>query len=236
MDDSHRPAWRITAVLFVAQCLASAAFIATSTVGAIAGAGLSGEKGWAGVPAAFSTLAGAGAAFLWGILMDRIGRRRALVLGLVIGACGAALSVAGISRGSFLLFLAGMMLIGVASAAVTLARFVAAEVHAPETRGRAVSYVVLGGTAGAIGGPLLVIPSGRLAMSAGTSELAGAFAAAVILLLAAGAVIAALLRPEPLTLVASSSQAASTAASAPAAPSAGPSLPPAPPAPLRSIR
>jgi MFS family permease len=60
--------------------------------------------------------------------------------------------------------------------------------------------VVLGGTVGAIGGPLLVMPSGQLAMSAGTGELAGAFAAAVVLLLAAGAVVAAALRPEPLSL------------------------------------
>jgi MFS family permease len=94
-----------------------------------------------------------------------------------------------------------MMLVGVANAAVTLSRFVAAEVQVPERRGRAVSTVVLGGTFGAIGGPLLVMPAGRLAVHAGTGELAGAFGAAVLLLLAAGAVVGAALRPEPLTLV-----------------------------------
>jgi predicted MFS family arabinose efflux permease len=78
---------------------------------------------------------------------------------------------------------------------------VAAEVQVPERRGRAVSTVVLGGTVGAIGGPLLVMPSGHLAMQAGTGELAGAFGAAVLLLLAAGAVVVAALRPEPLKLV-----------------------------------
>lgn len=200
MHEPDRSARRITAVLFAAQCLASAAFIATSTVSAIAGSALSGNKSWAGVPAAVSMLAGSGASFLWGVLMDRIGRRSALALGIVFGACGAALSVAAIALGSFIAFLGGMMLVGVANAAVTLSRFVAAEVHTPETRGRAVSYVVLGGTVGAIGGPLLVMPSGRLAMAAGTNELAGAFAAAAILLLIAGAVVSAALRPEPLTL------------------------------------
>jgi MFS family permease len=201
MHDSDRPARRITVVLFAAQCLCSAGFIATSTVGAIAGTALSGNMSWAGVPAAVSMLAGSGASFLWGVLMDRIGRRSALALGILLGACGAALSVAAIALGSFLMFLGGMMLVGIANAAVNLARFVAAEVHTPETRGRAVSYVVLGGTVGAIGGPLLVMPSGHVAMVAGTSELAGAFAAAVILLLIAGAVVVAALRPEPLTLV-----------------------------------
>jgi MFS family permease len=194
------PAWRITGVLFGAQCLASAAFIATSTVAAIAGAALSGQRSWAGLPAAISTLAGSGAAFAWGFLMDRIGRRRALALGLLLGALGAAMSVNAIAVGSFPLFLAGMVLNGVANAAVTLSRFVAAEVHAPEARGRALSYVVLGGTVGAIGGPLLVIPAGHLAMNAGTAELAGPFGAAVLLLLAAGLVVFSALRPEPLTI------------------------------------
>ena len=201
MQESDPLARRITTVLFLTQCLASAAFIATSTVGAIAGTAISGNESWAGVPAAVSMLAGSGASFLWGLLMDRIGRRPSLAIGLFLGACGAALSVAAIARGSFLLFLGGMCLVGIANAAVNLSRFVAAEVHTPETRGRAVSYVVLGGTVGAIGGPLLVMPSGRAAVAAGTSELAGAFAAAVALLLAAGVVIAVALRPEPLSLV-----------------------------------
>ncbi len=201
MEERSTDARRITAVLFAAQCLASAAFIATSTVSAIAGTALSGQRGLAGVPAAASTLAGAGAAFLWGLLMDKLGRRPSLALGLLFGVAGAGLCIWGITAGSFPVFVGGMMLVGVAQAAVTLSRFIAAEVQVPERRGRAVSTVVLGGTVGAIGGPLLVMPSGHLAMQAGTSDLAGAFGAAVFLLLAAGAVVAAALRPEPLTLV-----------------------------------
>lgn len=201
MEEHSAAARRITTVLFIAQCLASAAFIATSTVSAIAGTALSGQRSLAGVPTAASTLAGAGAAFLWGLLMDRMGRRPSLALGLLFGAAGSGLCIWGITSGSFPTFVGGMMLVGVANAAVTLSRFVAAEVQVPERRGRAVSTVVLGGTVGAIGGPLLVMPAGRLAMHAGTGELAGAFGAAVLLLLAAGAVVGAALRPEPLTLV-----------------------------------
>jgi MFS family permease len=201
MENHPEAARRITGVLFAAQCLASAAFIATSTVSAIAGMSLSGQRSLAGVPAAASTLAGSGAAFLWGLLMDRMGRRPSLALGLLFGAAGSALCIWGITAGSFLIFVGGMMLVGVANAAVTLSRFVAAEVNSPERRGRAVSTVVLGGTVGAIAGPLLVTPAGHIAMQAGTGELAGAFGAAVLLLLLAGAVIAAALRPEPLTLV-----------------------------------
>src|SRR5271157_3502990 len=112
--DVPRAARRITTVLFAAQCLASAAFIATSTVSAIAGVALSGQRSLAGVPAAASTLAGSGAAFLWGMLMDRLGRRPALVMGLIFGAVGSALCIWGITAGSFLVFAGGMMLIGVA--------------------------------------------------------------------------------------------------------------------------
>ncbi len=195
---------RITGVLFAAQCLASAAFIATSTVAAIVGTELSGQRSLAGLPAAASILAGSGAAYVWGLLMDRMGRRPSLALGIFFGALGAALSTWGISEGSFVLFVGGMMLVGVAQAAVTLSRFVAAEVNTPERRGRAVSTVVLGGTVGAVGGPLLVGPTGHLALQAGTDELAGAFGAAVLLLIAAGVVVFAALRPEPLTLASGS--------------------------------
>jgi MFS family permease len=235
------PAWRITVVLFAAQCLSSAAFIATSTVGAITAAALSGRRDWAGIPSAVSLIAGAGAALAWGALMDRMGRRAALALGLLSGTLGAAVCVAAIFVGSFPLFVAGMVFVGIANAASTLSRFTAAEVHAPETRGRALSYVVLGGTAGAIGGPLLVGPAGMLAMGAGANELAGAFAAAVVLLLAAGAVVFSALRPEPLTLVRAAAEAAAAAGSArgtgPAG-SAGGSAPVAaavPPRPIRAI-
>ncbi|HUJ77013.1 MAG TPA: MFS transporter [bacterium] len=207
-----RPARRITGVLFAAQCLASAAFIATSTVAAIAGTLLSGERSLAGLPAAASTLAGSGAAFAWGLLMDRMGRRPALALGVSFGALGAAISVWGIASSSFLLFVAGMMLLGVAQAAVTLSRFVAAEVNTAARRGRAVSMVVLGGTVGAIGGPLLVGPSGNLAMKLSTSELAGAFGLAVLLLILAALVIGVFLRPEPRTLARSPHLATGAAA------------------------
>ena len=197
MIRSEKTAWKITAVLFAAQCLGSAAFIAISTVGAILAASLSGHKSWAGAPAAASLFAGAGAAFLWGYLMDSMGRRGALVLGLVLGSIGAAVSFSAILLASFPLFLGGMLLVGVANAAVNLSRFTAAEVHTPATRGRAISMVVLGGTVGAIIGPFLIVPAGHLATATAINELAGAFAAAVILLLAAGAVVFAALRPDP---------------------------------------
>jgi MFS family permease len=86
---------------------------------------------------------------------------------------------------------------GVASAAIQLGRFAAAEIHAPENRGRAISNVVIGGTLGAVLGPLLVGPSGRWALQIGMNELAGPFLVALVILALAALVTSAGLRPDP---------------------------------------
>ncbi|NJN44829.1 MAG: MFS transporter [Anaerolineae bacterium] len=78
-----------------------------------------------------------------------------------------------------------------------MGRFVAAEVNPPDKRGRAISYVVLGGTVGSVLGPLLVGPSGRLATSVGMDELVGPYLAGLIVFGLAALVIFALLNPDP---------------------------------------
>jgi MFS family permease len=162
MDNLARLARRITFILFVEQSLASAGFIAAATLNSIVGAQLSRHSGWAGVPAAVHLLAGALSAFAWGYLMDVIGRRGGLVLGLCLGVLGSGLAFYAIVQSSFVLFLLGMILMGVANAAVQLGRFAAAEVNPPQARGRAISNVVIGGTFGSIFGPILVGPAGEM--------------------------------------------------------------------------
>ncbi len=188
---------KITNTLFIAQSLASAGFIAVATLNAIIGAKLGGSASWSGVPSAVYLLGSAGAAYLWGYLMDRIGRRGGLALGLVIGAVGAGTTFLAIFLSSLGFFLAGMVMMGMGNAAVVLGRFAAAEVNPPQARGRAISNVVLGGAVGAIAGPLLVGPSGRLALTQGFDELSGAYAAAAFLFILAGIVIFTRLRPDP---------------------------------------
>ena len=129
--DYSRIARRITATLFATQSLVSAAFVVSGTVSAIVGAQLSGNPAWAGVPAAVLRLGMAFAALAVGATMDRIGRRWGLALGLAVGTLGAGLAAEAILAGTFLLFLGGLVLMGVASAAMQLGRFAAAEVHPP---------------------------------------------------------------------------------------------------------
>ena len=196
MTDLAKIARKITFTLFLAQSLLSAGFIAMATVNSILGASLGG-KPWAGVPSAVYLLGSALAASVWGVLMDKIGRRNGITLGLCFGVAGTGLVVIAANQSLLLLMLAGMALIGIAQAAVLLGRFAAAEVNPPEKRGAAISNVVLGGTVGAIFGPLLVSPMGTLALRFGMNELAGAYLAGLVLLGAGSVIIFLGLRPDP---------------------------------------
>ncbi|MBI2123575.1 MAG: MFS transporter, partial [Armatimonadetes bacterium] len=153
--DHAADARRITKTLFSVQSIASAGSIAIFPVFPILGAELSGRQALAGVPAMFYLLGQALSAFGWGYAMDRLGRRPSLILGMVIGVMASLVAAGGAILKSFALFLIGGTLVGVAVSVLALSRFVAAEVHPPDQRARAISGVVLGGTIGAIFGPLL---------------------------------------------------------------------------------
>jgi len=188
---------KITMTLFAAQSLGSAGFIAVATVSSIVGAMLSGSPVLAGLPSAVYLLGSALSALILGLVMDRIGRRGGLTLGLLFGVAGSGFAARAIVARSFPLFLFGMGVMGIAQAALQLGRFAAAEVNPPEQRGRAISNVVIGGAVGAVLGPLLVGPTSRLADQAGLDELAGPFGIAMLLFVIAGLVIFVRLRPDP---------------------------------------
>jgi MFS family permease len=86
---------------------------------------------------------------------------------------------------------------GFGRAATQLSRFIAADVSPPDTRGRAISMVVFGGTAGAIVGPLLAPPAGQWALALGLQEYTGPFIIATILFLIATLLTPFGLTPEP---------------------------------------
>ena len=188
---------KLTWVLFTAQAFGSAGFIAAATIASVAGAELSGREAWAGVPSAAFLLGSALAAYLWGVVMDALGRRTGLVLGLWTGVLGALVAAWALVQGSFGLLVVGLPLMGSAQAALQLGRFAAAEVSPVALRGRAISNVVLGGTVGAIMGPLLVGPMGAWSVQLGLPELTGAYAASAGMFVLALLVVFALLRPDP---------------------------------------
>jgi MFS family permease len=188
---------KITGILFTTQSLASAGFIAAATLNSIVGRDLSQNASWAGVPTAVYLLAGAFSAFVWGYVFDAIGRRGGLTTGLSIGVVGSGLTFYAIAIHSFPLFLAGMVLMGMANSAVQLGRFAAAEVNKPEHRGRAISNVVIGGTVGSVVGPFVAGPAGALVGPWGIDELAGAYLIAALLFAIGALVVFFGLRPDP---------------------------------------
>ena len=85
---------KITRTLFLSQSVVSAALITTGTVNSITGAELSGVIAWAGLPTTVLLISSALGALILGFVMERIGRRNGLAIGLLIGAIG------GLSAGS----------------------------------------------------------------------------------------------------------------------------------------
>ena len=197
MNNLESIARKITAILFAQQSLASAGFIAAATLNSIVGKELSQNPSWAGVPTAVYLLAGAFSAFMWGYVFDAIGRRGGLVTGLSTGVIGSGVTFYAIAIHSFAMFLGGMVLMGVANAAVQLGRFAAAEVNKPEHRGRAISNVVIGGTVGSVIGPFVAGPAGAIVGPWGIDELAGAYLVSLVLFAIAAVVVFIGLRPDP---------------------------------------
>lgn len=197
MTDYKRIAGKITTVLFLSQSLSSAGFIAAFTVNALVGVDLTGQAAMAGVPGAVYVLGQACGAMIWGTSVGRIGWRRGLGLGQILGVLGSAVAASAVVGRSFPLFLFGLVLVGLSRSAVDLGRFAAAEVQLPAMRGRAISRVVLGSTVGAVFGPLLVGPTGRLATRFGLSELAGPYGVGVGVLAVAAVLILMELKPDP---------------------------------------
>lgn len=188
---------RLTATLFAGQSLASLGMTAAITVGSIAATQLMGSTEFAGVPTTMYVLGGALGAFPAGKLMDRYGRRAGLSVGFLVGVAGASLGAfALIALMPVGLFLAHALM-GISRGALDQGRFAAADMVTQEHRARAVSWVVLGGAAGGILGPLAVGPAGRWAMQLGHDPLAGPYLIAAVIFVLGSILIFSLLRPDP---------------------------------------
>lgn len=197
MTDHKALARKIVWTLFSVQCIASTAFLASSTVSTIIGAKLTGQAALAGVPTAVYQVGVAITAFAWGFGMDRLGRRGGLGLGLALGCLGAIIAAGAVMGGAFLVFLLGLIFLGAANSALQLARFAAAEVSLPEERGRAISNVVVGGAVGTFVWPFLSQTLGPFFQNMGIDELAWPYVIAFGLLTISASMTFILLRPDP---------------------------------------
>lgn len=191
---------RITATLFAAQSIFSAALLQTFTLTTIVAAQLSGLESLAGIP---GTLNLAGRAFIgypitW--LMERYGRRASFVIGYLLGAVGAVVSAYAIWLGSFLLFCLGALLLGMGRGISEQTRYAAAEVYLPEQRGKVIGWIVSASTIGSIVGPLLVAPSSQWSGHWLANTFVGPFLLAGLMAVVTALVVFFYLRPDPLII------------------------------------
>lgn len=194
---SQVPARRISISLFVSQGIFSAAMIGVFTVMAIVAADLSGSGRWAGVPILAMFVGRFLASYLMGRLMDQWGRRPSLAGAFLLGVVGAALAVVSILNRSFAGFVAAALVFGMARGGAEQMRFIAAEVQMPNRRAWAIGIIVFAGTIGSVFGPWIYQATASAVAAAGYDQNVGPWAAAVVLMGLAMAVVYATLRPDP---------------------------------------
>jgi MFS family permease len=191
----HLPIKRNTGLLAGSLAMNSATLQLAAAVASLTLVRVLDVRGLLGLGPAIFLASGALAALPAGLLMDRFGRVSVLAAGFGCGIAGCALASVGSVRDWPLAVLAGLALVGTASATGLLARTAASDMYPPERRARGIGLVLFGSVFGAILGPAVFSPllSGR--------ELTGD-ALGTLWLAAGGFMIAALaivsfVRPDP---------------------------------------
>lgn len=199
--DLERLRRRTVRSLVAGVALGSTGHIAAITVATIAAKELAGTAMLAGVPGATVVLGAAGGSIVLSRLMARTGRRRTgLAAGYLIGVAGALGATLAVIVGSFELLLLATFFIGFGNSSNQLSRYAAADLYPKGRRASAIGTVVWGATIGAVIGPNLVEPAGRLALSLGLPELSGPYLVPVLFVGIAAAMSIGLLRPDPYEL------------------------------------
>ena len=143
------------AILAANQALFLIAAITVMTLSGLVGQRLSPNPALATLPVAMMMIGVVIAALPASLLMKRVGRRTGFLVGVLLGgAGGGVVSVLGVAVGSFWLFAAGNLLLGVYQAFANYHRFAAADAASPAFQNQAISLVLAGGVAAAFLGPL----------------------------------------------------------------------------------
>jgi MFS family permease len=152
-----RLARRNAFVLAVTQALAGGNQSVLVATAGIVGTMLAPDKTLATLPISILVLGTWLGTLPLGLLARHLGRRNALQIGTACGVLTGLICCTAVLQGSFLLFNVGAVFSGFYAAAHQSYRFAAADTASEAFRPRAVSLVLLGGVAGALIGPQLVI-------------------------------------------------------------------------------
>ena len=188
---------RVVRVLSAAQVLNGVGVAGTVAAGSLLVSSITKSEGLSGLAQTTSVLGAAVMALPLARLTQRGGRRLALTFGYSTGVIGAILAIFGGTQRILFFMLLGAFMVGAASASGYQARFAAIDLATPENRSKNLSFVVWGSTIGAVTGPNLMEPSGKLAEFLGLPKLVGPYFIAAITLFLAVIVIQLFLKPDP---------------------------------------
>jgi MFS family permease len=189
---------RVLAGLGAAQIIGGAGMAAAVVAGGLLGHQLLRSDSLAGLPMALALAGTTAAAIPLARHMRRAGRRAGLATAWLIASAGAAMVAVAAVAELPLLFLAGMLLFGWSSTAGDSARFAAADLALPRSRGTSIGVILAAAAVSGVIGPMLVEPAAAAARWAHLPDLAGPFALSAVTFGAAAAVLSLLLQPDPL--------------------------------------
>lgn len=187
-------------IVIASQIFGGAGLAAGVTVGALLAKDMIGSDAIAGLPSALFTLGSALAAFAVGHISQRKGRRLGLSFGFILGAVGAVGVIYAAAMNYLPLLFFSLFLYGAGTATNLQARYAGTDLATPQNRGKAISMAMVFTTIGAVAGPNLVTPTGKLAILLGLPALTGPFLLAALAYSIAGLIIFLFLKPDPLLI------------------------------------
>lgn len=151
--DAQRNVW----LLVAAQSLGGAAPPIIISLGGIVGQMLASDPMLATLPVSLYQLGLALSTIPAAMLMRRLGRRVAYVLGALLGSISGLIATFGVVQGDFATFCVGTAMAGFYGACVQSYRFAATDAVEPSKRAKAISRIMVGGLVAAVIGPQVVI-------------------------------------------------------------------------------
>ena len=140
-----------------AQSLGGAAPPIIISLGGIVGQMLASDPMLATLPVSLYQLGLALSTIPAAMLMRRLGRRVAYVLGALLGSISGLIATFGVVQGDFATFCVGTAMAGFYGACVQSYRFAATDAVEPSKRAKAISRIMVGGLVAAVIGPQVVI-------------------------------------------------------------------------------
>src|SRR5262245_37924189 len=147
---------RNTLLLAASQAFVGVGNQMVPTLGAIIVARLLGSAHLAGMATSSLGVSRFLVSYPIGRVADVYGRRIAVVLGLLFGLAGALGPGLSVISGSFVLFLASILVFGAGVSAGYQLRVAAADMYPPRRRAEGLGFVLTGSLVGAFGGPILI--------------------------------------------------------------------------------